>query len=140
MSISGRPINEHIEMLWYELSKQPEDKHSSLISLPHPYIVPGGRFREIYYWDSYFTMLGLQVSGKTELIQNMVDNFSFLIDKFGYIPNGNRTYFLGRSQPPFYASMVKLLGEEKGENILVDYLAVRENQYNLRMSITVEIN
>ena len=132
-SVTGRPIVEHIEKLWDELKRQPEEEESSLIPLPHPYIVPGGRFREIYYWDSYFTMLGLQVSGKTEMIQNMVDNFSFLIDKFGYIPNGNRTYFLGRSQPPFYASMVKLLSEEKGENILVDYLPQLEKEYNFWM-------
>ena len=65
VSVTGRPIVEHIEMLWNELKRQPEEEESSLIPLPHPYIVPGGRFREIYYWDSYFTMLGLQVSGKT---------------------------------------------------------------------------
>jgi alpha,alpha-trehalase len=49
----------------------------SLIPLPYPYIVPGGRFQEIYYWDSYFTMLGLSVSGRFDLIENMVDNFLF---------------------------------------------------------------
>jgi len=122
VSVKDRPIIEHIEMLWNELTRQPEEGNNSLIPLPHPYIVPGGRFREIFYWDSYFTMLGLQVSGRIEMIQNMVDNFSYLIDKFGYIPNGNRSYFLGRSQPPFYASMVKLLSEEKSDNILVKYL------------------
>ncbi|MEO7293628.1 MAG: alpha,alpha-trehalase TreA [Ginsengibacter sp.] len=139
-SVTGRPIVEHIEMLWDELKRQPEEEKSSLIPLPHPYIVPGGRFREIYYWDSYFTMLGLQASGKIDMIQNMVDNFSFLIDKFGYIPNGNRTYFLGRSQPPFYASMVKLLSEEKGENILVDYLSQLEKEYNFWMRGTEELD
>ena len=140
VSVTGRPIVEHIEKLWDELKRQPEEEESSLIPLPHPYIVPGGRFREIYYWDSYFTMLGLQVSGKIDMIQNMVDNFSFLIDKFGYIPNGNRTYFLGRSQPPFYASMVKLLSEEKGENILVDYLPQLEKEYNFWMRGSEELN
>jgi alpha,alpha-trehalase len=49
----------------------------SLIPLPYPYIVPGGRFQEIYYWDSYFTMLGLSVSGRFDLIENMVDNSLF---------------------------------------------------------------
>ena len=132
-SVKGRPITDHIELLWEELTRQPGEGETSLISLPHPYIVPGGRFREIYYWDSYFTMLGLQVSGKTEMIQNMVDNFSYLIDKFGYMPNGNRTYFLGRSQPPFYACMVKLLSDEKGENVLVKYLPQLEKEYNFWM-------
>jgi alpha,alpha-trehalase len=73
----------------------------SLIPLPYPYIVPGGRFQEIYYWDSYFTMLGLSVSGRFDLIENMVDNFSFLIKTLGHIPNGNRSYYISRSQPPF---------------------------------------
>ena len=72
------------------------------------YIVPGGRFNEIYYWDSYFTMLGLEESGRHDLTVSMVDNFAWLIDQFGHIPNGNRTYYLSRSQPPFFAAMVEL--------------------------------
>jgi len=111
-------VSEHIEKLWDVLTRNPKAQNDSLINLPYPYIVPGGRFREIYYWDSYFTMLGLKVSGKIALIQSMVDNFAYLIDTIGYIPNGNRTYYLGRSQPPFFACMVQLLNEEKpGENI-----------------------
>lgn len=140
VSISGRPIVDHIEMLWDELTRQPLEEGSSLIALPHPYIVPGGRFREIFYWDSYFTMLGLQVSGRTEMIHNMIDNFSFLIDKAGYIPNGNRTYFLGRSQPPFFASMIKLLCEVKNENILIDYLPQLLKEYNFWMRGSGELN
>lgn len=139
-SEAERPIKEHLELLWNELTRQPEDSNSSLISLPHPYIVPGGRFREIYYWDSYFTMLGLQVSGRIDLIQSMVDNFSCLIDQVGYIPNGNRTYYLGRSQPPFYACMVKLLSEVKGKNILVDYLPQLETEYNFWMKGSELVN
>jgi len=63
----------------------------------------------------------------------MVDNFSYLINKFGYMPNGNRTYFLGRSQPPFYASIIKLLSEEKGEDILIKYLPQLEKEYSFWM-------
>ena len=74
--------------------------HSSLLPLPYRYVVPGGRFREIYYWDSYFTMLGLEQSGRHDLAVDMVRNFAFLIDRYGHIPNGNRTYYLSRSQPP----------------------------------------
>jgi alpha,alpha-trehalase len=133
-SVSGRPITQHIELLWNELERQPDEKTSSLIPLPHPYIVPGGRFREIYYWDSYFTMLGLQVSNRVDMIQNMVDNFSYLIDHIGYIPNGNRSYYIGRSQPPFYACMVNLLSGEKGKNILTDYLPQLEKEYNFWMN------
>lgn len=140
VSVTGRPIVEHLQMLWNELTRQPEEEESSLIQLPHPYIVPGGRFREIFYWDSYFTMLGLQASGRIEMIQNMINNFSFLIDKFGYIPNGNRTYFLGRSQPPFYASMIKLLSEVKNENILIDYLPRLEKEYAFWMRGSETLN
>jgi len=134
------PIIKHIEMLWDVLQRNPEVTRDSLISLPHPYIVPGGRFREIYYWDSYFTMLGLQVSGRIEMIQNMVDNFSYLIDTLGYIPNGNRTYYLGRSQPPFFACMVNLLSEEKSKNILMNYLPQLEKEYIFWMKGIEELN
>jgi alpha,alpha-trehalase len=128
-----KPIEEHLEMLWNVLTRQPEETHDSLIDLPNAYIVPGGRFREIYYWDSYFTMLGLQVSKRVEMIQNMVNNFCYLIDRFGYIPNGNRTYFVGRSQPPFFACMVQLLAEEKGKDILTEYLPRLEKEYDFWM-------
>ncbi len=131
---------EHISALWNVLTRKPDEEAGSLIPLPHSYIVPGGRFREIYYWDSYFTMLGLRESGRIDLIQNMVDNFSFLIEKVGYIPNGNRTYFLGRSQPPFFSLMVNLLNEEKAKSgkeepvgVLAKYLAVLEREYQFWM-------
>lgn len=125
---------DHVEKLWNVLTRQPDKVKSSLIALPHPYIVPGGRFGEIYYWDSYFTMLGLRVSGRTDLIQHMVDNFSYLIDQIGYIPNGNRTYYLGRSQPPFFSLMVKLLSREKGDATLLNYLPQIEKEYSFWMS------
>ena len=130
-SDTSRPVQEHIHILW-EVLKREKDKTiegSSLLPLPYPYIVPGGRFNEIYYWDSYFTMLGLQVSGKVEIIQNMVDNFSHLIQTVGFIPNGNRSYFLGRSQPPFYSLMIDILAEEKGESIYTKYLPFLEKEY-----------
>ena len=106
-----KSLSQHIESLWEVLSRESFQPiaGSSALPLPHSYIVPGGRFNEIYYWDSYFTMLGLRVSGRTDLIRNMIDNFSFMIREYGFIPNGNRTYFLGRSQPPFFAMMVELL-------------------------------
>ncbi|MCB7479731.1 alpha,alpha-trehalase TreF [Christiangramia sediminis] len=127
-------INAHIGKLWDDL-KRPSDERKSgtLIPLPEPYIVPGGRFREIYYWDSYFTMLGLQEDGEIETIQNMVDNFAYLINEYGFIPNGNRTYYLGRSQPPFFAMMLKVLAEEKGERVLAKYLPELEKEYNFWM-------
>lgn len=102
----------HIDSLWSHL-RRPADtnyhSHSSLIPLPFPYVVPGGRFREIYYWDSYFTMQGLIYSQQAYLARDMVKNFAWLIDTIGHIPNGNRSYYLSRSQPPFFSSMVALL-------------------------------
>ncbi|WP_162428595.1 alpha,alpha-trehalase TreF [Pontibacter pudoricolor] len=122
-------IVEHIERLWTELTRQPGDNSGSLIVLPHAYVVPGGRFREIYYWDSFFTMLGLQASGRTELIQSMVDNFTHLIQTIGHIPNGNRTYYLSRSQPPFYALMLRVLAQQKGRNVLLNYSSALTKEY-----------
>ncbi len=128
-------VAEHIKELWPVLTRKPEDKYpwSSLIPLPHPFVVPGGRFREIYYWDSYFTMLGLAQSGRIDLLKDMLDNFRYLIDTIGFIPNGNRTYYLGRSQPPFFALMVQLWGKLKGEGAMNEYLGALVKEYNFWM-------
>lgn len=126
-------VKEHIEELWGVLTREPHNEKSSLIPLPNPYIVPGGRFGEVYYWDSYFTMLGLQESGRIDMIQAMVDNFSYLIYKIGHIPNANRIYYASRSQPPFYALMLRLLSQEKGAKILTDYLPYLEKEYEFWM-------
>lgn len=107
-SDTNQTVEENIERLWSVLTRQPDKAGGTIIPLPYPYIVPGGRFGEIYYWDSYFTMLGLKAADKTEMLENMVNNFAYLIDTLGYIPNGNRTYFIGRSQPPFFSLMIKL--------------------------------
>ena len=135
----NKSVVEHIESLWPVLTREPDIRKGSLIPLPYPYIVPGGRFGEIYYWDSYFTMLGLQVSGKTDMVESMVNNFSYLIDTLGYIPNGNRSYFIGRSQPPFFSLMIRLLSEEKGKDILVKYLPQLEKEYQFWMKGTDEL-
>jgi len=136
----NKPVEENIEKLWDVLARNPHSEKGTLIPLPFPYIVPGGRFGEIYYWDSYFTMLGLKVSGKSEMVENMIKNFSYLIDRLGYIPNGNRSYFIGRSQPPFYALMVQMLAEIKGNNILIHYLPSLEKEYEFWMQGSEELN
>jgi alpha,alpha-trehalase len=128
----GLSLKAHIEQLWDVLQRKADTKqpHSSLLPLPEPYIVPGGRFREIYYWDSYFTMLGLIESKRYNLVENMLDNFKFLIDQYGHIPNGNRSYYLSRSQPPFFALMVELLAQKKGEAIYKKYYSALQKEYN----------
>jgi alpha,alpha-trehalase len=133
-SDTSRTVQQHIEQLWDVLTRKPDNEKSSLINLPHPYIVPGGRFSEIYYWDSYFTMLGLQASHRIEMIQNMVDNFAWLIDLLGYIPNANRSYFQGRSQPPVFSLMVELLSEENGDKVLIKYLPQLLKEYDFWMN------
>ena len=135
-------IFKHINHLWPYLTRFSDQSqlNSSLIPLPFPYVVPGGRFREMYYWDSYFTMLGLAESGKYDLIQNMTDNFCFLINKFGHIPNGNRTYYLSRSQPPFFSSMVELLAEKTGDSAYLKYLDCLEQEYHFWMHGIKELN
>ncbi|MEO1438118.1 MAG: alpha,alpha-trehalase TreF, partial [Bacteroidota bacterium] len=136
-SVEGRSVEDHINALWPILTREPDPGKpgGSLIPLPHSYVVPGGRFGEIYYWDSYFTLLGLQVAGKEELVRNMVDNFAYLIDNVGFIPNGNRSYFMGRSQPPFFSLMVRVLAQMKPEeDIIVQYLPQLEKEYAFWMA------
>jgi len=124
-------MQEHIRALWSVLTRSPDttDARSSLIPLPNAYVVPGGRFREVYYWDSYFTMLGLVESGRTDLVRNMLDNFAHLIATVGHIPNGNRTYYLGRSQPPYFAAMVGLYARATDTTQALRYLDALEAEH-----------
>nr|WP_281256466.1 alpha,alpha-trehalase TreF [Novosphingobium guangzhouense] len=111
------PLRDHIRALWPQLSREgagDPPAGSSAIPLPKPYVVPGGRFREIYYWDSYFTMLGLVADGRDDLVEGMIDDFTSLIERFGHIPNGTRSYYLSRSQPPFFALMLDLSRQTDG--------------------------
>ena len=130
----SQSATEHINNLWSVLTRQPQPAdNGSLIPLPHSYVVPGGRFREIYYWDSYFTMLGLQTANRWDLIENMVDNFAYLIDTIGFIPNGNRTYYQTRSQPPFFSLMVELLAEKQGKATFKKYQHQLQKEYDFWM-------
>ena len=126
-------MEEHIRALWPVLTRGPPPDtaavRSSLIPLPHPYVVPGGRFREVYYWDSYFTMLGLVASGRPDLVKDMLDNFAYLLGVFGHIPNGNRTYYLSRSQPPFFAAMLGLYARATDTAHALPYLAALETEH-----------
>lgn len=78
-----------------------------LLYLPNPYVVPGGRFNEMYGWDSYFIVRGLLEAGKLKLARGIVENFFFEMEHYGEILNANRTYYLSRSQPPFLTEMVR---------------------------------
>lgn len=126
-------VSRHIEELWEVLSRSPRTEATSLIPLKFPYVVPGGRFREVYYWDSYFTMLGLAASGRYGLVESMINNFAYLIDTVGHIPNANRAYYLGRSQPPFFSLMLEILCAKKGEEVFRRYLPQLEREYRFWM-------
>lgn len=132
---TGKPFEQHLTEHWDYLTRsavQPEE-YTTLISLPNKYVVPGGRFREIYYWDSYFTMVGLGASGRTDLVRSMLNNFKYLVDTIGYIPNGNRTYFLGRSQPPFYGAMVNLYAQLTDMKSALPFLPSLQAEYDFWM-------
>ncbi len=133
-SDTSRSMHEHIETLWPLLTREPDvvDSRSSLIPLPNEYVVPGGRFREVYYWDSYFTMEGLRVSELDELAIHMADNFAYLIETHGFIPNGNRAYYNGRSQPPFFSLMVDLVARNNRE-LFISYLPEMIKEYEFWM-------
>ena len=124
-------MEQHARALWPALTRMPDSSAtlSSLIPLPFPYVVPGGRFREIYYWDSYFTMLGLIASGRSDLVKSMLDNFAHLVRTVGHIPNGNRTYYLSRSQPPYFGAMVGLYATATDTSEALRYLDALEREY-----------
>ena len=128
-------IAEHIDGLWNQLTRTSTTvpRYSSLLALPQPYVVPGGRFREVYYWDSYFTMLGLAESGRRDLVDSMVRDFAYMIDTFGHVPNGARTYYLSRSQPPFFYAMVGLLESKDPAAAFANYLPQLRREYSFWM-------
>lgn len=134
-------VCQHIDALWSALTRGPDDAKagSSLLPLPHRYVVPGGRYREVYYWDSYFTMIGLEASGRHDLVVEMVENFAHLIDDVGHIPNGNRTYYLSRSQPPFFAAMVKLVAQKDGDAVYAKYLPQLKKEHEFWMEGAAQV-
>lgn len=100
----------YIDSYWEALTRSNPDDAGTLIGLPRPYVVPGvgAMFQEMYYWDSYFTALGLIGSRHHHLVVDMAENMAYLLARFGMIPNASRYYFLSRSQPPFFVHMVEL--------------------------------
>lgn len=94
----GRRINEDVRS---------HASRYSLIYTPKPFVIPGGRFREFYYWDSYWILRGLILSEMHETCRNMIENYLYLVDNFGFIPNGGRIYYTDRSQPPLLCKMLE---------------------------------
>ena len=138
VAVTPRPdqdVRAYIRDAWGTLQRKPDqaEPFSSLLPLPHPYVVPGGRFSEIYYWDSYFVMLGLEQDGRFDLARDMLDNIASLIERYGHAPNGNRSYYLSRSQPPFFSLMVELVAAHDGDAVFVQYLPQLQAEYDYWM-------
>jgi alpha,alpha-trehalase len=130
------PIGAHIDALWSQLKRDTPvtPPYSSSLALPRPYVVPGGRFRELYYWDSYFTLLGLAQSGRQDLVRDMIGDFAWLIDTYGHVPNGTRSYYLGRSQPPFFYEMVAASQPDDAVAAWARYLPQLRREYAFWMA------
>jgi len=136
--VSAKPsMREHIKALWSILAKPPlvVVPGSSSLQLPNTFVVAGGRFNEMYYWDSYFTMLGLKADGEKPLIEAMLGNFTSLVERYGHVPNGTRTYYLTRSQPPFLSLMMDL-SDNKDPLINAERLAALKTEYAYWMAGT----
>nr|AEW67359.1 trehalase [Coptotermes formosanus] len=103
----------HLHLFWKELGRQMKYEVRndtdlySIIYVQHPVIVPGGRFREFYYWDSYWIIRGLLLSEMHNTVRGMLENFLSMVNTYGFIPNGGRIYYSRRSQPPLLIPMVK---------------------------------
>lgn len=136
----GRSVEDHIVALWHHLERRNRLDRGSLLALPYKYIVPGGRFNEQFYWDSYFIMLGLAANDDWVMIEGMIKNFAYMMRRFGHIPTANRTYFLSRSQPPFFSHMVRLLSRHKGKAVLIEYLPYLLTEYRFWMRGQSKLN
>jgi alpha,alpha-trehalase len=108
---------QYIKDNWVNTIRPACESSGTLLKLPKPYTTPcmSGHFQEMYYWDTYFTNVGLLLSGLTEQAKNNVDNMIYMINTYGFMPNGNRTYYLNRSQPPFLSLMVKDVWDVTGD-------------------------
>ena len=131
----GRRLLDYVTRLWPILQQEviSVPPYSTLLPLPYLYVVPGGRFREVYYWDSYFTMLGLEEDGLHELASDFLKDFAFELDYYGRVPNGNRSYYLSRSQPPFFSLMVRLIQPVEGGRTELTYLPQLQREWDFWM-------
>ncbi|XP_038212022.1 uncharacterized protein LOC119832422 [Zerene cesonia] len=145
-----REFAKNVIGLWDKLGRKvnPDvDKQSnqySFLYVPNGFIVPGGRFKELYYWDSFWIVRGLLLCNMTETARGMIENLLYLVEKLGYIPNGSRIYYLGRSQPPMLAAMMASYFAATGDLAWLEKhlpTVEKELQYWLdKKKVTVEVN
>ncbi|XP_018333659.1 trehalase-like [Agrilus planipennis] len=106
-----RKFANDLHQLWPKLTRKfrkevlDDPSPYSYIPVPNNFLVPGGRFSEYYYWDSYWIIEGLLISDMYDTARGIIDNFIHLVRKFGFVPNGGKIYYLNRSQPPLLTYM-----------------------------------
>jgi alpha,alpha-trehalase len=125
----------YVDGLWEHLIRDPSggDEWDTHLSVPHRYVIPGGRFREAYYWDTYFTAAGLAVTGRMDLVEDLAANCAALVDRFGAVPNGNRIYYTSRSNPPMFCHLLDIVESERGTGAVRSYLPALSREYEFWM-------
>lgn len=142
-------ISEHLNNAWKDIcvtqNELGEGRYSTMLKVENPFIIPGDRFKECYYWDTYWIIEGLLNNGLHDLAIGMVENFIDLIKRYGFIPNGLRMYYLNRSQPPYFPMMLLALYRHvpwlKVEDVIRRGLAAAKIEYEFFMkhrSVVVE--
>lgn len=126
----------YIDELWQHLVREPSSAEDweTVLEVPQQSLVPGGRFREPYYWDTYFIAEGLAVTGRFGLIEDVIENCAWLIDRLGFIPNGNRIYYTSRSNPPVFYLLLDILARERGITAIQPYLPHLEREHRFWMN------
>jgi alpha,alpha-trehalase len=137
---SNNNIIKHLKAISSVLlvNSEKQTNNSSLIPLPNDFIIPGGRFREAYYWDTYFTLLGYAKLNQRDIVYKVTENMAYLIDNFGFVPNGNRSYYLSRSQPPFFSLIVELNAKLFSDSMYIHFLPALEKEYQFWMNSMVK--
>lgn len=126
--------------IWPDLTRQYRPSvnctncQSSFVPVNRTFVVAGGRFREPYYWDSYWIVEGLLRTGGafTNISRNTIENFLDFVEQFGFIPNGARVYYLNRSQPPLLSQMVRVYIEQTNDTDILDRalpLLIKEHEF-----------
>lgn len=129
-------LNEIWKILGRKMKAEVEHHQNlySIIWVPHPVIVPGGRFREFYYWDSYWILQGLLLSEMNHTVKGILENFLYIVKTYGHIPNGGRIYYLARSQPPLLTPMMKIYLEFTNDvQFIKDNLPMLEREFEFWM-------
>ena len=139
-------VTEFIKENWPKCIRENKEDNGSLIGLPYPYTVPSisGAFQEMYYWDTYFINRGLILIGMTEQAINNTENMFSLIERYGFMPNGNRTGYLKNTQPPFLSEMVKDIYKTTGDKVwlkrAVKYLEKEYDYWSQNRNTEIGLN